>query len=442
MALDVDALQQELQQIQQEREVVNERLRAFGPAFRGRGGRGGRGGFPGRGGLVPPLAGRLDYGAPGLGPRDFRGPEGPGPSRDGPSRGFRDGPEQPYRDSMRPPFRDLPGRDARPEPLGHRRSSSMHDDIPPASQGAPQESAGAKRKLASAVVVKDEPDAQDGEVAAKRPRQLAVTEDPSEKKKNRRMFGFLQGHLGKSREESSQFKQSEVAQKRREAVQQADARKREEAAKAREAAKQEMIARRQAEIDKKRDLAAQVDIKKLEIMVAQRIRHHVKLAQFLRTKAGPPLLWLPKSRLDATDKLLEQQQTILQLWQEQELASLEQERQRILGRLQQTQPPALKSVVAVPKENGAEAMEEGEGADEGEESGDNQEEQREAGAAGDPTSNGAASANEAAPPAAKHTEDHTDRYQPAGSPEPTEEPQQLPVQSEAMDEDIDNPYED
>ena len=50
-------------------------------------------------------------------------------------------------------------------------------------------------------------------------------------------------------------------------------------------------------------------------MVAQRIRHHVKLAQFLRTTAGPPLLWLPKSRLDATDKLLEKQQTILQLWQ-------------------------------------------------------------------------------------------------------------------------------
>ena len=72
---------------------------------------------------------------------------------------------------------------------------------------------------------------------------------------------------------------------------------------------------RQAEIGKKRELNAQADIKRLEIMVAQRIRHHVKLAQFLRTKAGPPLLWLPKSRLDATDKLLEEQQTILQLWQ-------------------------------------------------------------------------------------------------------------------------------
>ena len=36
-------------------------------------------------------------------------------------------------------------------------------------------------------------------------------------------------------------------------------------------------------------------------------------------------------------------------WQEQELSSLEQERQRILGRLQQPQPPALKSVIAVPQ---------------------------------------------------------------------------------------------
>lgn len=35
--------------------------------------------------------------------------------------------------------------------------------------------------------------------------------------------------------------------------------------------------------------------------------------------------------------------------QEQELGTLEQERQRILGRLQQPQPPALKSVVAVPQ---------------------------------------------------------------------------------------------
>lgn len=81
---------------------------------------------------MPPLAGRLDYGAPGPGPRDFRGPEGPVPLRDGPSRGFRDGPERPFRDGMRPPFRDppAPAWDARPEPLGHRRSSSMASDVP------------------------------------------------------------------------------------------------------------------------------------------------------------------------------------------------------------------------------------------------------------------------------------------------------------------------
>ncbi len=46
------------------------------------------------------------------------------------------------------------------------------------------------------------------------------------------------------REEDSKFKQSDAAQKRREALQQAESRKREEAIKARELAKQEMIARR------------------------------------------------------------------------------------------------------------------------------------------------------------------------------------------------------
>ena len=85
---------------------------------------------------MPPLAGRLDYGAPGPGPRDFRGPEVPALMRDGLSRGFREGPERAFREGMRPPFRDHPGRDARPESLGHRRSSSMHDDVPPDPQVA------------------------------------------------------------------------------------------------------------------------------------------------------------------------------------------------------------------------------------------------------------------------------------------------------------------
>ncbi|KAK9858392.1 hypothetical protein WJX84_003918 [Apatococcus fuscideae] len=448
MALDIDVLQQELQVIQQQREVVNENLRAFGPALRGRGGRGGRGGFAGRGPMGPPLAGRLEFRAPGPSPRDFRGPEGPGHSRDGhsrplregPDRPFRDGPERPFREGPRPSFRDAPGRDFRPEPLDQRRSSLMGEDRSHDSQAALSEAQpGAKRKLASAVVVADDIDAEAGGAAAKRPKQELVTELPSVKKRNQRMFGSLLGHLGKFREEDSKFKQSDAAQKRKEAMQQAELRKREEAAKARELAKLEMIAKRQAEIDKKRDLNAQADIKRLEIMVAQRIRHHVKLAQFLRTKAGPPLLWLPKTRLEATDALLEEQQTLLQLWQAQELERLEEEKLRILGRLQQPRPPALKSVVTIPAENGAQAEEEAEeegndGEDDGEAQADAEavaRETAEAAAAGPAAANGSA---------APHAED-SGRYEPTRSPEPQAAEEQ-PVQEEPMEDDIDNPYED
>ena len=66
-------------------------------------------------------------------------------------------------------------------------------------------------------------------------------------------------------------------------------------------------------------------------------------------------------------------------------------------------------------ENGAEAMEEGEGADEGEESDGNQQEQAEAAPAAEPASVRAEGANVAAPAAAvERSMDHTDRYLPPG----------------------------
>ena len=116
---------------------VNERLRAFGPPLRGRGGRGGRGGYPGRGGLGPSLAGRLDFGPRGPVPGDFRGPSGPEPLRDGPSRPFRDAPDRPLREGPDRPLRDGPRssftnglrRDSRPEQLDRGRSSSMQIEL-------------------------------------------------------------------------------------------------------------------------------------------------------------------------------------------------------------------------------------------------------------------------------------------------------------------------
>lgn len=69
----------------------------------------------------------------------------------------------------------------------------------------------------------------------------------------------------------------------------------------------------------------------------------------------------------------------------------------------------------VSTENGAEAMEEGEGADEGEESDDDQHEQAEAAPAAQAALDRAEGANGAVPAAAaERSQDHTDRYQPPG----------------------------
>ena len=69
-------------------------------------------------------------------------------------------------------------------------------------------------------------------------------------------------------------------------------------------------------MQRKRELMAAADAKRLEIRTAQRVRHHVKLATFLKTvTAQPPLLWLPARHTGDTLLLLEQRQVDLAVWQ-------------------------------------------------------------------------------------------------------------------------------
>ncbi len=65
---------------------------------------------------------------------------------------------------------------------------------------------------------------------------------------------------------------------------------------------------------RKRELTAMADVKRLEIMTAERIVHRGVLANFLRTAAGPPLHWLPVAHTPATEALLKQQQADLADW--------------------------------------------------------------------------------------------------------------------------------
>ena len=76
-----------------------------------------------------------------------------------------------------------------------------------------------------------------------------------------------------------------------------------------------LILRRREEINKKRELEMQARAKKLEIGLAARITHHAKLFNFLKTAAGPSVLWLPAHISSGVQQMLEQRQSDFQTWQ-------------------------------------------------------------------------------------------------------------------------------
>ena len=72
---------------------------------------------------------------------------------------------------------------------------------------------------------------------------------------------------------------------------------------------------RREEINKKRELEMQARTKKLEIGLVARITHHAKLFNFLKTAAGPAVLWLPAHVSSGMQQLLDDRQADFQTWQ-------------------------------------------------------------------------------------------------------------------------------
>lgn len=56
------------------------------------------------------------------------------------------------------------------------------------------------------------------------------------------------------------------------------------------------------------------EVKRAEIMAAERLRHRVVLSHYIRTSAGPPLHWLPAVATPATDALLAREKERLEIW--------------------------------------------------------------------------------------------------------------------------------
>ncbi|CAN6281763.1 unnamed protein product [Urochloa humidicola] len=154
------------------------------------------------------------------------------------------------------------------------------------------------------------------------PRELPKNEDPNMVKRNRRMLGqLLVGTLEKFQQEDKKLSNSEAYLRRSETQRKV----REESERLR---KQE---REQNEEKQKRDMmlrarvAAKAEEKRLELLYIQWTEHHKKLSNFLRTKAEPPIYYMPAKPIIDDPTIVEQnKEKVFDEWRSMRRAELTQ----------------------------------------------------------------------------------------------------------------------
>ncbi|PRQ19996.1 putative pinin/SDK/MemA protein [Rosa chinensis] len=138
------------------------------------------------------------------------------------------------------------------------------------------------------------------------PRVLPKQEDPSLVNRNKRMLGQLLGTLEKFRKENVQLSGTEAFMRRSNSLQRAEERAREESERLRIQEREQIAEKRRRDLTLRARVSAKTEEKKLELLFLQWSEHHKKLSNFIRTKAEPPIYYLPKKPLDEDATLAEQ----------------------------------------------------------------------------------------------------------------------------------------
>ncbi|CAL1385470.1 unnamed protein product [Linum trigynum] len=147
------------------------------------------------------------------------------------------------------------------------------------------------------------------------PRVLPKNEDPSLVSRNKRMLGQLLGTLEKFRKEDMKLSGTEAYTKRSNALQKAEQRAREESERLRQEEREKIAEKRRRDLVLRARVAAKAEEKKLELLFLRWTEHHKKLSRFTRTKAEPPICYMPKKPLDEDATLQQQhQEQLLSEW--------------------------------------------------------------------------------------------------------------------------------
>ncbi|XP_049352094.1 uncharacterized protein LOC125816523 [Solanum verrucosum] len=162
------------------------------------------------------------------------------------------------------------------------------------------------------------------------PRVLPKNEDPKLVSRNKRMLGQLLGTLEKFRKEDMQLSGTEAYMRRSDSLKRAEQRAREDSEKLRQQEREQLDEKLKRDLTLRARLAAKAEEKRLELLFLRWSEHHKKLANFIRTKAEPPIFYSFAKPLEEDPTLLEQRKDqIFEEWKAARREELSQYQKKI-----------------------------------------------------------------------------------------------------------------
>ncbi|GJP44117.1 hypothetical protein CLOM_g3520 [Closterium sp. NIES-68] len=147
--------------------------------------------------------------------------------------------------------------------------------------------------------------------------------DPVARRRHRNMLGaLLVGTLQRAREEEE--RDAELLARRALIQQKAEQRVAEESERLREREREKIIQQRKRDLVLRARLMAKAEEKDVHLLLRHWRHHHALLSHFIRTKARPPIMFLPARPSATTDRLLQAQEQGLAEWQQQQEREVQQ----------------------------------------------------------------------------------------------------------------------
>ncbi|XP_039828089.1 pinin-like [Panicum virgatum] len=158
------------------------------------------------------------------------------------------------------------------------------------------------------------------------PRELPKNEDPNMVRRNKRMLGqLLVGTLEKFQQEDKKLSNSEAYLRRSETQRKAEQKVREESERLRQQEREQIAEKRKRDMMLCARVAAKAEEKRLELLYIQWTEHHKKLSNFLRTKAEPPIYYMPAKPIIDDPTVIEQnKEKVFEEWKSVRRAELTQ----------------------------------------------------------------------------------------------------------------------